>query len=85
MEFDYGPGYNAAQTRSEVFVTGVVGPQVGSVELRFEDGESVELDLLEDYFFYMVPRNRYGKGHRPTVLVARDEDGLVLSRRRMTQ
>jgi hypothetical protein len=85
MEFDYGPGYNAEQTRSEVFVTGLVGPKVGSVELRFEDGESVELDLLEDYFFYMVPRNRYGKGHRPTVLVARDEDGLVLSRRRMTQ
>jgi hypothetical protein len=84
IEFDYGPEYNVQQTQNVVFLAGFVSPRVGSLELHFEDGDSVDLDFLEDdYFLYVVPRSRYGTGHRPTVLIARDEDGNVLSRRRI--
>jgi hypothetical protein len=55
IEFDYGPFYNVEQTRSVVFLSGFVGPQVHSLELQFEDGVSVKLDLLEDYFLYRFP------------------------------
>jgi len=83
FEYDYGPVYNAEQTRSIVFLSGFVGPQVQRLELQFEDGDSVKLDLLEDYFLYELPRSHWSTGHRPTVLVARDKDGHVLSRRRV--
>jgi hypothetical protein len=83
FEFAYGPFYNVEQTRSVVFLSGFVGPQVHKLELEFEDGDSVALDLLEDYFLYEVPRSHWSAGHRPTVLVARDRDGHVLSRRRV--
>jgi len=84
IEFDYGPVSNAQQTKNVVFLVGFVSPRVGSLELQFEDGDSVDLDFLEDdYFLYVVPRSRYDTGHRPTLLVARDEDGNVLSRRRI--
>ena len=83
FEFDYGPVYNVEQTRSVVFLSGFVGPQVHALELQFEDGDSVELERLESYFLYQVPRSRWGKGHRPTVLVARDGEGNVLERSRV--
>jgi hypothetical protein len=83
FEFDYGPVYNVEQTRSVVLLSGFVGPRVHSLELHFEDGDSVELERLESYFLYQVPRSRWGKGHRPTVLVARDSEGNVLKRSRV--
>lgn len=83
VQFDYGPFYNVEQTRSVVFLSGFVGAQVHRLELQFEDGDWVKLDLLEDYFLYQIPRVHWSTGHRPTVLVARDKDGHVLGRRRV--
>ena len=83
VEFDYGPVYNVEQTRSAVFLSGFVGPRVHKLELQFEDGDSVKLDLLEDYFLYQIPHVHWSTGHRPAVLVARDKEGHVLSRRRV--
>ena len=37
-------------------------PQVHSLELQFEDGDSVNLDLLEDYFLYQIPRSHWSRG-----------------------
>ena len=43
-----------------------------------------EIDLLvDDYFLQQLPERNWSKGHRPTLLVARDKDGNVLSRRRV--
>jgi hypothetical protein len=84
IEFDYGPYYNRAQTHFVIFLGGFVRPDVRSLELLFEDGESAEIDLLvDDYFFQQLPDRNWSKGHRPTLLVARDKDGNVLSRRRV--
>lgn len=83
FEFGYGPFYNRKQTRTVVFLSGFVGPQVDTLELHFEDGDSVELERRESYFAYQVPRSRWGRGHRPTVLVARDRNGNVLERSRV--
>jgi hypothetical protein len=84
IELDYGPYYNRAQTHFVIFLSGFVRPDVRSLELLFEDGESAEIDLLVgDYFLQQLPERNWSKGHRPTLLVARDQDGNVLSRRRV--
>jgi hypothetical protein len=84
IEYDYGPHSDHAQTQFVVFLSGFVRPDVHSLELRFENGESVGIELLPgDYFFYQLPTRHWNRGHRPTVLVARDKDGHVLSRRRV--
>jgi len=84
LELDFGPMYNARQNRRIVLVSGFARPDVASLELRFEDGSATGIDLLGHYFIYELPRRYWATGHRPTVLVARDEDGMVLSRRHVT-
>jgi hypothetical protein len=84
IEFDYGPHYDQEQTNFVVFVSGFVRPDVRSLELRFEDGKPIQVELLADgYFFHQLAKRNWSRGHRPTLLVARDKDGNVLSRRRV--
>ena len=83
LEFDFGPMYNAEQDHRTVLVAGFVRTDVATLELRFEDGSSTGIDLLGRYFIYELPRRYWSSRHRPTLLVARDEDGQVLSRRRL--
>lgn len=81
FEFDFGPYFNQEQTRRIVLLSGVVGPQVESLQLRFEDGNSVDVALRRGYFLYEIQRRNWEAGSRPTVLVARTGNGAVIARK----
>jgi hypothetical protein len=83
VEFDFGPYYSPDQSRRIVVLAGLVGRGVRSLDLRLEDGKSIQIALIEGYFLYELPRKYWTAGHRPTLLVARDAEGLVLGRRRI--
>ncbi len=63
-----------------VLLHGFVAPHVASLELRFEDGATVPLRLVEGFFLYELPRERYSEGLLPSTFVARDRDGRVVGR-----
>lgn len=63
-----------------VLLGGAVTPKVRSLVLRFEDGEHVPLKLVEGFFLYEVPPDRWSRGRQPAVLVARDSSGKVIAR-----
>ena len=68
------------QEQPLVLVHGFVASRVASLELRFEDGETVPLRLAEGFFLYELPRSHYSEGHLPSVLIARDRAGHVIGR-----
>lgn len=63
-----------------VLLDGAVTSEVRSLELRFEDGAHVPLRLVEGFFLYEVPPDRWSRGRQPAVLVARDSSGKVIAR-----
>lgn len=63
-----------------VLLDGAVTSAVRSLELRFEDGAHVPIRLVEGFFLYEVPRDRWSRGRQPAVLVARDSSGKVIAR-----
>jgi hypothetical protein len=81
FEFDYGPVYNVEQTRKRRLSQRL--RRAAGTCAQFEGRRLGRLERLESYFLYQVPRSRWGKGHRPTVLVARDGKGNVLERSRV--
>jgi hypothetical protein len=83
VEFDFGPFYSLDQSERIVLLDGFVGPRVRSLELRFEDGTSTSVRLVERHFLYELPRRNWTAGHRPTYLVAHDGEGRNVGRRRI--
>lgn len=81
FEFDFGPYFDQDQARRIVLLSGFVGPQVASLQLRFEDGKRVDVALKRGYFLYEIPRGNWTAGHRPTVLLARTGAGAVIARK----
>lgn len=51
---------------------GKVGSAIASLELRFENGETAALPLVEGWTLYQVKRERFAKGRRPELLVGKD-------------
>lgn len=68
-----------------VLLSGAATARVRSLELRFEDGARVPIRLVEGFFLYEVPRDRWSRGRQPAVLVARDSLGNVIARERIVQ
>ena len=54
---------------------GEVPPHVAALELRFGDGTSANVAVVQDFFIYEVPSSHYAPGLRPVSLVARDAAG----------
>jgi hypothetical protein len=81
VEFEFGPYFNREQTRRIVLLSGFVGPQVNSLQLRFEDGNRVDVAMKRGYFLYEIPRRNWKTGHRPTVLLAHTGAGTVIARK----
>ena len=63
-----------------VLLHGFVAPRVASLELRFQDGDTVPVRLVEGFFLYELPRSHYGEGRLPAVFIARDREGRVIGR-----
>lgn len=57
---------------------GIVGTDVASVDLRFQDGRTTSIPLTGRFFFYVVPRQRFVGGYRHTRLIGHERSGRTL-------
>jgi hypothetical protein len=57
---------------------GRIGSDVGSLELRYQDGRRVPLARSDGYFLHVVRGPERVRGHRPALLVGRGPSGRVL-------
>jgi hypothetical protein len=64
----------------DVFLSAEVSTRVASLHLRFEDGATVEIALVERFGLYAVPVERFAPGRRPELLLARDADRRIVAR-----
>ncbi|MGZ4371239.1 MAG: hypothetical protein ACXVRQ_03465 [Gaiellaceae bacterium] len=60
---------------------GQVGKDVARLSIAFQDKSHTTLSHRNGVFLYPVPDSRWGKGHRPAFVVARDKQNRVLSKR----
>jgi len=65
-----------------VLFAGAVGEHVASVELRFQDGDAIELPAAEGHVLGEIPARHYPPGHRLTLAIARDAAGAEVGRKR---
>jgi hypothetical protein len=66
------PGY--------VYVHGWAAPPVVSLELRYQDSIVQPLPLHDRLFLFVVPRDHYLYGHRPSYVIGRDASGAIVYR-----
>jgi hypothetical protein len=62
---------------------GKMGSAIASLELHFENGETVRLPLVDGWSLYQVTREHFAEGQRPELLVGKDREGRVISRERL--
>jgi hypothetical protein len=60
---------------------GHVGTNVARLTVLFQDGSQTNLSLRDGVFLYPVQPSRWSKGHRPTILAARDKQGQIVAKR----
>lgn len=71
----------AGQEDTQVIVLyGVAADRVASLELIYEDGESVPLRLVDGYFMLDLPPEHQRIGHLPKTFIARGVDGTIVGR-----
>jgi hypothetical protein len=70
---------------SIVYLSGSVGPDVSRLTLRYEDGQEVEVPIVERFVLYDIPRAHFTDGARPTVLVGRNTEGVEVARQPIVQ
>jgi hypothetical protein len=69
-------GLGRSQGENVVLLWG--GPlrqDIREIEIRYEDGERVEVKAIEGMVLYDIPAAHFSRGHRPYLLVARDAEG----------
>lgn len=57
---------------------GIVGTDVASVDLRFQDGRTTSIPLTSRVFLYVIPKQRSVGGYRRTWLIGRERSGRTL-------
>jgi hypothetical protein len=78
-DFDVSPSQIGAAPKGIFLLYGVVGANIRSLELRFEDGIHVALTLHHSRFvLYQIAPRHFASGHRPTELVARNGAGRIV-------
>lgn len=60
------------------YAVGWVRPDVSRLTLRFQDGSATDIPLHDRYYLYVVPRDKWPAGHRPSILEARNAEGAVV-------
>lgn len=70
---------------SIVYLSGSVGPEVSQLTLRYEDGEEVEVPVVERFVLYDIPRAHFNDGVRPIELIGRNTEGVEVARQRVDQ
>ncbi|MCZ7588701.1 MAG: hypothetical protein M5U27_07560 [Gaiella sp.] len=64
-----------------VLFAGAVGEHVASVELRFQDGDVIELPAVEGHVLGEIPARHYAPGLRLTLAIALDAAGAEVGRK----
>jgi hypothetical protein len=62
-----------------VLLSGEVGDDVATYELRYEDGRVERLHPVEGFILREIPPSHYARGHRLELVTARDRDGHVVA------
>jgi hypothetical protein len=78
-EIPIQPTQIGAAPSGMLLLWGAVGHEIASLELRFEDGTSEPLPLVEGRTLYQVDPGNYDAGRRPTELVGKDAEGRVIA------
>ena len=60
---------------------GHIAGNVARLSIIFQDGDHTNLSHRDGAFLYAAPSSRWSKGHRPAILVARDNHGQVVRKR----
>jgi hypothetical protein len=70
---------------SIVYLSGSVGPEVSQLTLRYEDGQEVELPVVERFVLYDIPRAHFNDGARPIELIGRNSEGVEVAQQKVDQ
>jgi hypothetical protein len=70
---------------SIVYLSGSVGPEVSKLTLRYEDGEEVEVPIVERFVLYDIPRAHFNDGARPIELIGGNSEGVEVARQKVDQ
>src|SRR6266511_2215367 len=70
---------------SIVYLSGSVGPEVSQLTLHYEDGQEVEVPIVERFVLYDIPRAHFNDGARPTLLIGRNSEGVEVARQKVDQ
>jgi hypothetical protein len=65
-------------TASRMSYSGTVGPEVSSLELRYEDGRVEDVPIVERYVLVAIRKSDFRQGRRPVRFVGRDDAGRVV-------
>jgi hypothetical protein len=60
-----------------------VADDVTKVELRFEDGDRIEVDAVEGFVYYAIPSRHYPLGHRLDLIVGFNAKGQEVGRKQI--
>ena len=66
-----------------VLLAGAVGEDVTRLQLRFEDGDTIELPAVDGYVLGELPTRHYPPGARLTLAIARDATGAEVGEKEL--
>ena len=64
-----------------MLLNGMVSDDVARLELRFEDGDRIEVPAVDGFVLAELPRRHWPPGHRLAVIVAFDAAGAEVGRK----
>ncbi len=70
---------------SIIYLSGSVGPEVSQLALRYENGEQVEVPIVERFVLYDIARAHFNDGARPIELIGRNSEGVEVARQKVDQ
>jgi hypothetical protein len=70
---------------SIIYLSGTVGPEVSQLTLRYENGEQVEVPIVERFVLYDIARAYFNDGARPIELIGRNSEGVEVARQKVDQ
>lgn len=76
-----GGGQYAGPSNPILVLSGVVGTDIHSIELLFQDGSHAGIPLHQGYVLYQVNPRNYASGHQPTTIIARNANGKTVKTR----
>lgn len=74
-------GAGLAGGADPVLLNGMVSDDVARLELRFEDGDRIEVPAVDGFVLAEIPRRHWPPGHRLAIIVAFDAAGAEVGRK----